>query len=254
MGILLHKVPKYHKELFGDDRPRSLYLIIMAVFDFWEMHPLRPEFTTLFNSLSAEKSKEFKDKYVKEVPLEGLENIAPAWHFQPGIHRSWQLIKYLPRDGEIKVPLTIFFGKGLKKNQWEKGRVYEGSHRAGAASALGWKTVPALVLDTVGIARDGYCGMSDEDRMEMRKKQEEMGLQNTSRIHGVQIHLWSEKELRQFMFPRPKDRTKYGMQDLHTSKCKEGHPGWDGIKEGSVEIKIRAGNFKLPWEIKNGKM
>lgn len=254
MGILLHKIPKYHKELFGDDRPRSLYLVIMAVFDFWEMHPLRPEFTSLFKTLPEEKIQGFKDKYVQEVPLEGLEGIAPAWHFEPGIHRSWQLIKWLPRDGEIKVPLTIFFGKGLKRNQWEKGYVYEGNHRAGAASALNWKTVPAFVLDTVGMSGNGYCNMVPEDRIEMSKKQEELGILNTSRIHGVKIHLWSEKELRQFMYPRPNDRTKYGMQDIITSKCREDHPEWEGIEKGSIEIKIRAGNFKLPWEIRNDKI
>jgi len=254
MGILLYKIPKYHEEIFGDDRPRCFYLIIMAVFDFWEMHPLRPEFTTIFSSLPVEKVQEFKDKYVKEVPLEGLEGIAPAWHFERGIHRSWRLIEYLPRDGRIKTPLTIFFGKGLKNNQWEKGYIYEGSHRAGAASALKWKTVPAFVLDAVGMSGNGYCNMTYEDRTEMGKKQETKGFPNTSRIHGVKIHEWSEKELRQFMRPRPKDKTKYFMQDLHTSKCREDHPEWEGIKKGTIEIKIRSGNFKLPWEIKNGKM
>ena len=252
MGILLHKIPKYHKEIFGDNKPRSLYFIMMKILDRFNMHPLRPEFTPMLRILTEEQKQVFKDKFVQEVPIEGLEDIAPSFHFERGVHRSWRLIEYLARDKVIKEPLAIFYGKGLKNDQWEKGYIYEGKHRAGAAKLLDWKTVPAFVLHTVGMTGDGYCGMAYEERTEMKKEQKKRGFPDTSRICGVRINLWSEKELRTFMYPRPKDPNQYYIQDMDITKCKLGYPAWEGIPKGSVEIKLREGNFKLPWEVKDG--
>ena len=254
MGILLHKIPEFHEEVFGDDKPRSLYFIMMKTLDRFNMHPLRPEFTPMLQISTEEQKKVFKDKFVKEVPLEGMEGIAPAFHFESGIHRSWKLKEYLVRDKIIKQPLAIFYGKGLKKDQWKNGYVYEGHHRAGAAKLLKWETVPALVLHTVEMTGDGYCGMSYEDRKEMKEEQKKRGFPNTSRICGVRITAWSEKELREFMYPRPKDPNKYYIQDMDITKCKLGHPAWENVPEGSAEISLGSGNIKIPWEIKDDKI
>ena len=253
MGILLHKLPRFHKEIFGDDNPRSLYFIMMKTLDRFNMHPIRPEFTPMLRISSDEQKQAFKDKFVEEVPIEGLEDIAPAFHFEKGVHRSWRLIEMLAKDKHIKEPLAIFYGKGLKDNHWKNGYIYEGKHRAGAAKLLGWETVPAFSLHTVGTG-DGYCNMTYDERAEMKKEQEKRGLPDTSRICGVRINLWSERELRQFMYPRPKDPNQYYVQDLDTTKCGLGHPAWEGIPKGSVEIKLREGNFKLPWEIDDAKI
>ena len=253
MGILLHKVPKYHKEIFGDDKPRSLFFLLLKVFGHFNMHPIRAEFTPM-NRFSTEKQKKaFRDKFVQEIPIEGLEDIAPAFHFDRGVHRSWRLIEYLAKDKAIKEPLAVFRGKGLKNDQWKYGYIYEGKHRAGAAKLLGWKTVPAFVLHTVGMV-NGRDGMTFDERREMKEEQKKRGLPDTSRIHGTKIHLWSERELRQFMYPRPNNPNQYYVQDLDTTKCKLGHPEWEKVPKGSVEIKLRSGNFKLPWEIKDDKI
>jgi len=244
MGTRVYRLSKHHEELFGNDQPRSFYFILMTVFDFWEMHPLRPEFMTLYQYITEDQRRAFRDKYVEEVPLAGLDGVAPGWHFNEGVHRSWRLLGYLKRDKKINVPLIIFYG-----DEWPDGYVYEGHHRAGAAKELGWDTVPAFVFNLVGIEPGGYCYMTDRDRKDMGRIQEEKGLPNTSRIHGMKINFWSEKELRSFMFPRKQDRTKYGVQDMITSKCQgEDHPEWNGIERG-ITIKIRNGDFKLPWEI-----
>lgn len=254
MGILLHKLPKFHQEIFGDDKPRSLYFLLLKVFGHFNMHPIRAEFTPMNRFSTKEQKKNFRNKFVEEIPLEGLEDIAPAFHFERGVHRSWRLIECLARDRVIKEPLAVFYGKGLKNDKWKRGYIYEGKHRAGAAKLLGWKTVPAFVLHTVGMTGDGYCDMTFDERKEMKEEQKKRGLLDTSRIHGVKIHLWSERELRQLMYPRPNDPNQYYVQDLDTTKCDLNHPAWENIPRGSVEIKLRSGIFKLPWEVEDGKI
>lgn len=243
MSHWVFKLRSGHEEVFGDDRPRSYHFIIMKLFDFWEMHPLRPELTTMYQNRPEEEKLRFKEKYVEEVKFKGMTGIAPAFHFEPGVHRSWQLINYLKRDGEIKVPCCVWFGK--EKNG--RGYVYEGHHRVGAAELVGWETIPALVLDLCG-AIPGPQSMPIKDKEEFRQEQMKRGLPDSTRIHGRKIHEWSEKELRTFMIPRPHNKSKYYMQSLFTSECAMGHPDWEGIPVGSIVIDIRAGKFVLPWE------
>ncbi len=252
MGIWGHKVPTYHHELFGDDEPHSLYFIIMKMTDFWEMHPLRPEFTTLFSMLellAPEKQEKLK-RYVYEIPWENLEDVAPGWHFIPGIHRSAKLVEYLKRDGKIKVPAVVYFGKNLRKDQWKNGYVYEGHHRAGAAAVLKWPTIPALVLHTVEVLRvPSLAGMTDDERDQMGQEQRKRGFPDSSRIHGLTLQYWTEKELRTFMRPRPNDKLQYFTQNKYpiTRNCTIDHPDWEGIPRGIV-IKNKRGEFPLPWD------
>ena len=249
MGILLHKLPKHHKEIFGDDKPRSLYFTMIKILDRFNMHPIRPEFTPMLRISTEEQKQNFKNRFVTEVPIKGLEDIAPASHFERGVHRSWKLIEYLARDKKINEPLAIFYGKNLKNDHWENGFIYEGKHRAGAAKLLEWKTVPAFVLHTVGVGI-GRDGVTDDERKEIKEEQKKRGLPDTSRIYGTRIHGWSERELRQFMYPRPNNPNQYYVQSLDTTECKLGHPGWEGIPRGSVELKLRSGIVKFRWEIK----
>lgn len=245
MSVYVFKLPKYHKEVFGDDRPRSYYFILSKLFDFWEMHPLRPEFVSL-HKFSGVNTEVFNEKYVEETIIsDSFTGIAPGWHFESGIHKSWQLIKWLDRDKMMQVPLVMYFGV-QSVTTWKSGHVYEGHHRAGAANRLGWRTFPVFKL-FVTHTEPGFCEMTPEDRTEMGKIQDERGLPNTSRIHGVKIAMWTEPELRQFMFPRKEDVTKFGIQNMITTKClgKE-YPEWQ--KFGDKPIKLNAGHgvFKEP--------
>ena len=252
MGIWGHVVPKYHREIFGNDEPHSLYFILMKLMDFWEMHPLRPEFTTIFQIVPKEKQDEFKQRYIKHIPIEGLEAIAPGCHFIPGFHRSAKLVPYLERDKEIRVPPVVFFGIDLKNEQWKSGYIYEGKHRVGAAAVLKWSTVPALVLHTVGeLEGVGYCGMTVDEREEMYKEQMKRGLPNSSRIHGMQIILWSEEELRTFMRPRSHNKSKYYMQGdklVITGYKLNNHPDWEGVPKGIV-ISHKGKEIARPWQL-----
>lgn len=235
MDTLLFRIPKIHEELFGDDRPRSFYLIVAKVFDIWHMHPLRGELTHIFAYASKEKQEAFIKEYVEEIPLEGLIGIAPGWHFDGPVHKSWRLAQYLERDGKINMPLMIWYG--LPSDSWEAGYIHEGHHRAGAAAKIGWKTVPAFVLNVVDRI-NGERGMSAEDREEFGKEQEARGLPNSSRMHATRLCFWSEMELRQFMYPRPDAPGKYYVRDMSTANCVGEDPRWDGVPYG-VEV--------LPW-------
>jgi len=256
MGIWGHKVPRYHQELFGDDEPHSLYFIIMKMTDFWEMHPLRPEFTTLFTileRLAPEKTKQLK-RYVYDIPWKGLEDIAPGCHFIPGYHRSARLVPILERDGEIKVPPVVFFGINLRNNGWKNGYVFEGKHRIGAAAVLKWPTVPALVLHTVEVLKaPSYAGMTHDERDKMRQEQLKKGLPDSSQIHGLTLQYWTEKELRTFMRPRPNDKSQYFTQNKLpiTRGSTIDHPDWEGIPRGIV-IKKKGREFLLPWDRDTG--
>lgn len=240
----MFKLRDHHKEVFGDENPRSYYFLLMKLFDFWEMHPLRPEFVSLYK-FSGIDLQALKDKYVVDLLFDGnITGIAPGWHFEPGIHKSWQLIKWLPRDGEIRMPLVVYYGKSIK--QWVSGHVYEGHHRSGAANRLGWKTFPALVLDAVG-TEEGFCEMTQKDRDEMGRIQEKKGLPNSSRIHGVKIALWTDTELRSFMYPRLQDKTKFGIQNMLLSECAgASYPEWLKFGEGSIVLNAGHGVFKAP--------
>jgi len=214
MNIYLFKLEKGHREVFGDDRPHGYYFMIMKLFDFWAMHPLRPELATIYQTRNAEDQCLFKEKYIEEVPLvEGMGGVAPAWHFQRGIHRSWRLIEYLERDGEIKVPCSVWLGL----DGYPDGYVHEGHHRSGAARVLGWKTIPALKLIVSSVV-SGVCYMTDEERREMRAEQLKRGLLDTSRIHGLKIAHWTQEELKKFMYPRPHDPKKYYMKGMTLEK------------------------------------
>jgi len=213
--VYTHKVPKYHYELFGDDKPRGYFLIIMAVFDFWEMHPLRGELVPMLRMVSDEEKQKFKDKYVQEFPIEKLEGIAPEFHFEKGAHRSSRLVDSLTKHKKILTPLVIF----QNKTSWKYGRVYEGHHRSGAAKILKWQTVPAFVLETMEKRSIGYGNMTMEDREELQQKQKSLGLPDSSRIHGTTLAYWSDYEIHQFMVPRPKNPKQYNVRNILTSKC-----------------------------------
>jgi len=103
MSVYMFRLSKHHKEVFPDDKPRSYYFILAKLFDFWEMHPLRPEFVTL-HKFAGVDLEAFNKKYVEDLIIsDSYTGIAPGWHFEPGIHKSWQLIKWLDRDKEMKV-------------------------------------------------------------------------------------------------------------------------------------------------------
>jgi hypothetical protein len=206
-GVHTFKVKGFHEELFGDDKPRGYYIIIMKLFNFFAMHPLRPELTTMYQNRPKKEQGLFRGKYIQPVPIIGAEGVAPAWHFERGIHRSWRLIEYLERDGGIKVPCCIFERKDRPLY------VYEGHHRTGAAVRLGWTTVPALLLEQVDV-RPGYCHMTEDDREELAEEQVNRGLPNTSRIHGMKIAGWTPEELEEFMYPRPHNPKQYYMKYL----------------------------------------
>ena len=175
---------------------------------------------------------------------DSLTGMAPCYHFETGVHKSWQLIKWLPRDKMMHVPCVIYFGK--KVGQWMSGHVYEGHHRSGAANCVGWRYIPALVLHAVGFG-EGYGNMTYEDRTEMGRIQDERGLPNTSRIHGVPIALWTTKELQAFMYPRPKDKTKFSMQSLITCECVgPDHPEWKDYPYDPIKLNAGRGVFKAP--------
>jgi len=251
MSIYLFKLDKNHDKLFPDGKPRSYYFIIAKIVDYWEMHPLRPEFVTAYATrfqkykYAGPEVEAFKEKYItKYLITDGLTGMAPGYHFETGVHRSWRLIERLPIDGEIKVPCVIYWGK--KVGMWMSGHVYEGHHRAGAANCIKWRYIPAIVMHCVGTGK-GYCNMTDEDREEMGKIQDERGLINTSRIHGVQIALWTASELRSFMFPRADDKTKFSIQSLNTTECiGSEHLGWKDYPYDPIKLNAGHGVFKAP--------
>jgi hypothetical protein len=259
MAVWGHKVPEYHREIFGDDEPRSMYFIIMTIADYWEMHPLRPEFSTLY-AVAPQEIKDRFSRYIQQVPVTrcpdkrfycgvpgSVEDIAPGCHFIPGFHKSAGLVRALKANG-MTIPPVVYFGKDLPKNQWENGYVYEGKHRFGAAGILGWPTVPALVLHTVA-ALNGYCGMTDDEREILKQEQAKRDLPDSSRIHGVTIPFWTEQELRTFMRPRPNNPLQYYMQNkLPTIRgCARGHPDWKDVPRGVV-IRKKGGDIPLPWD------
>jgi len=89
--------------------------------------------------------------------------------------------------------------------------------------------------------------MTPEDRTEMGKIQDEKGLPNTSRIHGVKIAMWTAEELKSFMFPRKEDVTKFGIQNIITTKCiGEDHPEWKKFGDGPIKLNAGRGVFKEP--------
>lgn len=251
--IHLFKLNKNHNELFPDEKPHSYYFIISKMFDFWEIHPLRPEFVSAYkikfqkDKFSGDEFDTFTERFVtKFLITDSLTGMAPCYHFEPGVHKSWQLIKWLPRDGKMIVPCVVYFGK----EQWKSGHVYEGHHRSGAANCVGWRYIPAIVMNCVGFG-EGYCNMTDEDRTEMSKIQNEGNIPNISRIHGVQIALWTDTELRSFMYPRPKDCTKFSMQSLITTECVGSkHSEWVKFGDGPIRLNVGHGVFKSPEVLK----
>jgi len=244
-NVYVFKLGRYHEEVVGDSNPRSYYLLLAKLFDFWEMHPLRPEFVPLWRH-SGVDTEVFKKKYVENTIIsDSFTGMAPGWHFSPGIHKSWRLIELLPKDKEIKVPLVMYFSRPPLYN-WVAGHVYEWHHRSGAANRLGWKTFPALKFYATG-TKPGLYGMSFEDREELSSIQRSKGLPDISRICGVQIAKWTEEELRSYMYPRKEDNTKFNFQDMLTTKCiGREHPEWKKFGKGPIKLNAGHGVFKAP--------
>lgn len=242
--VRLYELQKGHDLVFFHGKPQSMYFLMSLICDYYNTHPLRPEFTSLYQYTTDKRKKFIRDIFVSDVEITNdLEGVAPAFHFKPGVHRSWRIIEYLKRDKQILVPLVVINDNGQLT-------VYEGHHRAGAAKLLGWKTIPAIVLNADGKA-PGYGNMSNDNRLMFRDILLNRGLPDTSRIHGMKIHTWSEKELRQFMVPRPGAQGKYNARSQVISDCvDEEDARWKDVPRGII-IRIREGDFILPWEIES---
>lgn len=237
--VPVYKMRKGHIELFGDNEPRSYFYIALMTTDSWNVHPIRSEFAVRFMRQSEEKRQEFRDKYVEEFTLtEEVKGIAPAWHFEYGIHKSWRMKEYLERDKMIHNPCIMWVG-----DNYPQGFVFEGHHRTGAAAALNWKTIPAVILHEEGFA-PGYGKMSHADREAMRIGLKERGLPNTSRIQGLKIWFYTELEARQFLIPRPNVPNQFLVRSQDIAECVGEAPEWADIPRGK-EFTVKGRVYKF---------
>jgi len=135
----LFHIPKYHKEIFGDNKPRSSVLVYIAVFG-----------VSTPNILTASWSSNYKKlkRYVQNISTDSLYNypIGEKWekeHWCIWKNKNYNgLIKSIKADS-IKIPLLVFAMPN------KKCLVVEGRHRAGVAVLLGLKTVPAIVFEFI---------------------------------------------------------------------------------------------------------
>ena len=177
----LYKLPRYHVETFGFDRPVSIPYMTRVIFDYWDFwKPIKPiEFLTLdtknldktmdeichyavgnlhpclaFEYVTEEKKREVWEKYVRDVEIsDTVGGCIPEHGMERKKHQD--LIVSVKKEG-IKVPITICDFEGDRSVHLY--RVCEGKHRVGAALAAGMKTIPALELVRAGGVRPMISG------------------------------------------------------------------------------------------------
>ncbi len=240
--VMTYRMSRGHVELFGDDKPRSYLYIALLTTDSWNVHPIRSEFAVRFMRQDEARRQQFRDNYVEEFPLtDEVQGVAPEWHFEekdPWVHRSWRLKQYLERDKMIHNPCIVWIG-----DNYPQGFVFEGHHRTGAAAALNWKTIPAVVLHEAGV-EPGYGKMSHHDRNAMRVGLEARGLPNTARIQGLKIWFYNEAEARQFLIPRPNNPNQFYVRDMDIANCRGEAPEWADVPRGK-EFTVKGRVYKF---------
>lgn len=211
MGLWLYRMKIGHKEVFGSDEPHSYHFILLKAFDFWNIHPLRPELSSLYHFSGEENKKRFEKFVNREYPLtEGLEGVAPKEHFGILNHRSENMVVRLSKDKRIHVPCSV-----MECQNWSY--VYEGHHRSGAAAFLGWKYIPAFVVVRDCVDKDTMSCMTDGERELMSIEQEKRGLPDSSRVHGIKHTSWTKEHREQFMF-KPENSHQWRMKHIYLSK------------------------------------
>ena len=177
----LYRLPRYHVETFGFDRPVSIPYMTRVIFDWWDLGRLiKPlDFLMLdiknlnmtmdeiyhyaagnlhpclaFEYVTEEKKREVWEKYVRDVEItKPVGGCIPEHGMERRKHQD--LIVSVKKEG-IKVPITICDFEG-DRNVHEF-RVCEGKHRVGAALAAGMKTIPALEIVRAGGVRPMISG------------------------------------------------------------------------------------------------
>ena len=129
-------VPYYHKEVFGDNDPKSYDQITKRIFG-----ASYTDFLEDWSKLNSRYKKK-TEKFFHDIKTSELINYCtePGWQYVYPNNKHVQLIEDIRVNG-IKVPLFVI--ESVNRDGYF---VVEGHHRAGAAKLLGIEKIKCFVL------------------------------------------------------------------------------------------------------------
>jgi hypothetical protein len=128
-------IPGFHKEIFGDNKPRTGDEISLALFGM--------EGQGVVEKWVQRGRPGEANKYVIKIETSKLVGACtkPGWQYVYPRNKHVDLIENIRQNG-ILFPLTVIKVQG-------KYEILKGHHRAGAAIMVGLQTVPAFVFERV---------------------------------------------------------------------------------------------------------